>query len=172
MRKIQTVGTVSEFMSGAYKVKETKKRNTRIQKLEKVATVGASIALPLAFGAPLGAVAMAIGKSMTQEVVLANPATLTASAQVALPQVPNAGEFLAEKSLNAIAHALDPLLQVLTALAFPICSVVIVGSCFWFIFGNSEKAWKGIQNSALGYCLIQMSPFILDLLKNIGSAIS
>jgi hypothetical protein len=173
MAKIKTVGTIREFTSGEYKVKEAKQRKARVQKLEKVATVGASVALPLAFGAPLGAVAMAIGKTMTQQYTLSNPLTLTASAGAVptMAQVPNAGEWLGEKSMSALAHALDPLLDVLVALSFPICSVVIVGSCFWFMFGKSDLAWKNIQNAGLGYCIIQLSPFILDLLKNIGNAL-
>jgi hypothetical protein len=83
----------------------------------------------------------------------------------------NASEYLGEKTLNIIAHALDPVVDLLVAISFPIASVVIIGSCFYFMFGNSEKAWSGIQNAGLGYILVQVSPLLLNILKEIGKAV-
>lgn len=77
---------------------------------------------------------------------------------------------IADKSLEILATALDPLVQVLVAISFPIASVISVGACFYFMFGNSEKAWNTIMNAGLGYCLIQMSPLFLEILKTIGEA--
>ncbi|MFJ7662941.1 hypothetical protein ACIQXW_11110 [Lysinibacillus sp. NPDC097162] len=77
---------------------------------------------------------------------------------------------IADKSLEILATALDPLIQILVAISFPIASVIMVGACFFFMFGNSERAWNTIMNAGLGYVCIQMSPLFLEILKSIGKA--
>ncbi len=79
--------------------------------------------------------------------------------------------FIAESSLNMLATVLDPVVQILVAISFPIASVIMIGACFFFMFGNSEKAWNMIMNAGLGYVLIQLSPLFLQILKEIGKAI-
>ncbi|MEA0565566.1 hypothetical protein [Lysinibacillus irui] len=79
--------------------------------------------------------------------------------------------IIAEKSLEILATALDPLVQILVAISFPIASVIMVGGCFFFMLGNSERAWNTIMNAGLGYVLIQMSPLFLQILRTIGDAI-
>lgn len=78
---------------------------------------------------------------------------------------------IAEKSLAMLADVFDPFVQILVAISFPIASVIMVGACFFFMFGNSEKAWSMIMNAGLGYVLIQMSPLFLNILRQIGSAL-
>lgn len=79
--------------------------------------------------------------------------------------------IIADKSLEMLATILDPVVQVLVAISFPIASVIMVGACFFFMLGNNEKAWGMIMNAGLGYVLIQMSPLFLEILKTIGEAI-
>ncbi|WGT38223.1 hypothetical protein QH639_20780 [Lysinibacillus sp. 1 U-2021] len=79
--------------------------------------------------------------------------------------------IIADKSLEMLATILDPVVQVLVAISFPIASVIMVGACFWFMIGNGEKAWSIIMNAGLGYVLIQMSPLFLDILRTIGEAV-
>ncbi len=78
---------------------------------------------------------------------------------------------IADKSLEMLATILDPVIQVLVAISFPVSSVIMVGACFWFMIGNSEKAWSTIMNAGLGYVLIQMSPIFLDIFRAIGKAV-
>jgi hypothetical protein len=82
-----------------------------------------------------------------------------------------AKEWMGEQTMSALAHVLDPVVDVLVALSFPVASVIIVGACFLFMLGNSEKAWTTIQNAGLGYVLIQVSPLILNVLKQVGNAV-
>ncbi|MCS5499777.1 hypothetical protein NY607_01500 [Lysinibacillus sp. A4] len=79
--------------------------------------------------------------------------------------------IIAEKSLEILATALDPVVQILVAISFPIASVIMVGGCFFFMLGNSERAWNTIMNAGLGYVLIQMSPLFLEILRTIGKAV-
>jgi nitrate reductase NapE component len=149
-----------EFMSGEYKTKQKERRQRIIRKSTKIASAAI---LPLA---TLGTVGT-LGFAMT---TLA--ATTNAPVTVA-PMVLEVGakQWAGETALSTLAHALDPVIDILVALSFPIASVVIVGSCFLFMFGNSEKAWTGIQNAGLGYVLIQVSPVILEVLKKVGESV-
>ncbi len=79
--------------------------------------------------------------------------------------------IIADKSLEILATALDPVVQILVAISFPIASVIMVGACFFFMLGNSEKAWSMIMNAGLGYVLINLSPLFLQILKQVGEAV-
>jgi hypothetical protein len=133
--------TFNDFMSGSYK----EKKNS-INKKKVFGKVATSITIPLIMAKPTFAA--------TTEAV---PAT--------------AKEWMGEQTLSALAHALDPVVDILVALSFPVASVIIVGACFFFMLGNSEKAWSTIQNAGLGYVLIQVSPLILNVLKQVGNAV-
>lgn len=85
--------------------------------------------------------------------------------------IPSNTGLIADKSLDILAHALDPLIQILVAISFPIASVIMVGACFFFMFGNSEKAWDMIMKAGLGYVLIQLSPLFFDILREVGKTI-
>lgn len=85
--------------------------------------------------------------------------------------VPMETGLIADKSLEMLATILDPVVQILVAISFPIASVIMVGACFFFMLGNSEKAWSMIMNAGLGYVLIQLSPLFLDILRVIGEAV-
>lgn len=133
--------SIGEFMSGDYKKEKDKVDYGKIAK-----RVGTSIAVPL---------------------IMAKPAFATTTE--AIPTT--AKEWMGEQTLSALAHVLDPVVDILIALSFPVASVVIVGACFFFMFGNADKAWGMIQNAGLGYVLIQVSPLILNVLKQVGNAV-
>ena len=78
---------------------------------------------------------------------------------------------IADTSLEVLATVLDPVVDILIAISFPIASVIMIGACFWFMLGNSEKAWSMIMNAGLGYVLIQLSPLFLDILRTVGEAV-
>lgn len=79
--------------------------------------------------------------------------------------------FITDKSLEMLANVLDPLIQIMVAISFPIASVIMIGGAFFFMLGNSEKAWQTIFNAGLGYVIIQMSPLLLEILRQIGKAV-
>jgi hypothetical protein len=79
--------------------------------------------------------------------------------------------FIADKSLEGIANVMDPLIQILVEISLPVASVIMVGACFFFMFGNSEKAWSMIMNAGLGYVLIQLSTLFLNMLRTVGEAV-
>lgn len=146
MARTQTM-SISEFMSGEYKVK--KKRD------KKPIKAAATSIFPFAM---FPAIASANGNVVP---VSAYPEAVPVGAK----------EWLSEQALETLAHALDPLVDLMVALSFPIASVIIIGACFFFMIGNSDKAWGTIQNAGLGYVLIQIMPLLLNILKQVGNAV-
>lgn len=158
MRKAKAI-KFNDFMSGDYKVKEkARKRNV----LKKSAKVALAAIVPIATGGAIGTIGLAVATTSS-----------FASASITTPVVVEASvkEWMSETTLSTLAHVLDPVVDILVALSFPIASVIIVGACFLFMFSNAEKAWTMIQNAGLGYVLIQVSPLILDVLKQVGNAV-
>ncbi|MGG1676649.1 hypothetical protein ACIFOT_12980 [Neobacillus sp. NRS-1170] len=155
MKKIK----FNDFMSGEYKAKEKEAKKKRRGMTIRLAS---SAILPIATFGSVGT----LGFIATTTKVFANP---NAPVIVAVPAT--AGEWMGEHSLSALAHVLDPVVDILVALSFPIASVIIVGSCFQFMFNRADKGWQMIQNAGLGYVLIQVSPLILNVLKQVGNAV-
>ncbi|PAD67041.1 hypothetical protein CHH83_20970 [Bacillus sp. 7586-K] len=147
MARTQTM-TISEFMSGGYKVKKKRDR-------KQIKAAGTSL-VPFALF-PL----ITHAQTPSSMPVVAQPEAIPVGAS----------EWLGDKALETLAHALDPLVDLMIALSFPVASVIIVGGCFFFMLGKSERAWSTIQNAGLGYVLIQIMPLLLNVLKEVGGAI-
>jgi hypothetical protein len=147
----------NEFMSGEYKVKAKEKNRKRIAKATKLATAAI---LPLATCGAVGTVGFAM-KAFAATVPVTTPIAIEVTAK----------EWMGAEMLSTLAHVLDPVIDILVALSFPIASVIIVGSCFQFMFDRADKGWQMIQNAGLGYVLIQVSPLILNVLKQVGNAV-
>jgi hypothetical protein len=79
--------------------------------------------------------------------------------------------ILTDATLSMIAHALDPIVDLLVAFSLPVASVIVVGNCFWFMLGKNDRGWDGIQKAGLGYILVQLSPFLLKVLHQVGTAL-
>ncbi|MGE7273572.1 hypothetical protein ACQKK5_19175 [Brevibacillus panacihumi] len=145
MAKVETI-KFRDFMDGTWK--DQKKKSTPKELLKAVDFVPISLVslAASAVGLPAGAYA-------------AESVTATAST------------VIAGTTLQILAHALDPVAQILVALSLPIASIVMIGGCYFFLFGNSDKAWSTIQNAGLGYILIQLSPLFLKVLEQIGKSL-
>ncbi|MEH7342788.1 hypothetical protein V7122_02690 [Bacillus sp. JJ1532] len=113
----------------------------------------------------IGKLIQRVGTTVAVPLIMAQPVFAAEAVPV------TAKEWMGEQTLSMLAHVLDPVVDILVALSFPIASVIIVGACFMFMFNNAEKGWTMIQNAGLGYVLIQVSPLILNVLKQVGNAI-
>lgn len=110
--------------------------------------------------------------NVLQHAPFPEPSSLTETyTPLVVNAIPQQSGFIADKSLEVLANALDPLVQILVAISFPIASVIMVGACFFFMFGKSEKAWTMIMNAGLGYVLIQLSPLFLQILREVGESV-
>lgn len=70
-----------------------------------------------------------------------------------------------------ILHAFDPLIHMIQSLAYPIAGVMIAGGCLFIMVGHRERGMQMLQNAAIGYILVQISPMILELLVGVGSTV-
>ncbi|SEC17942.1 hypothetical protein SAMN05443246_3239 [Paenibacillus sp. GP183] len=71
-----------------------------------------------------------------------------------------------------ILHAFDPLIDLAISLSYPIAGVMIAGGCLFVMTGNREKGMQMLQNAAIGYILVQLSPMLLNLLVGVGGTVS
>ncbi len=150
MANVQVI-PFNDFMTGSYKLKQKKQKKQKKKALNLIKKVSTSVAIPLIMAKPV----------MAATTACASPDAVTAGAK----------EWMGEATLSTLAHVLDPVVDILVALSFPVASVIIVGACFYFMFNNAEKAWSMIQSAGLGYVLIQVSPLILKVLKEVGNAV-
>ena len=110
--------------------------------------------------------------NVLQHAPFQEPSTLTETyTPLVVNAIPQQTGIIADKSLETLATILDPMVQIMVAISFPIASVIMIGACFFFMFGNSERAWNMIMNAGLGYVLIQLSPLFLDILREVGEAV-
>lgn len=158
-RKVETI-KFADFMSGEYKAK---KKATRKRTVKTVSRVVSAVAIPALTGGTLLPLSLAF--SVAPAFACGNEAVETAG---------TVGEgvthFVSKHTLNVIAHSLDPVVEILVAFAFPVASVIMAGACFLFMFNRADKGFEMIQRAGLGYVLVQMLPFLLGILKEIGDA--
>ncbi|MED1205865.1 hypothetical protein [Heyndrickxia acidicola] len=152
-----------DFMSGDYKAKKKARRNKIIKNTVSIAS---SVTIPLLLTGGVGAVGLVMAGVKT---VAATTNSVTVNGAVAVPVGVN--EYLGENTIRTLAHALDPLIDILVAISLPVASVVMIGGCFYFLLGKPEKAWQAIQNAGLGYVLIQLSPLFIKVLEQVGKAV-
>ncbi|RKQ13451.1 hypothetical protein [Ureibacillus endophyticus] len=85
--------------------------------------------------------------------------------------MPEPTGIIADASLTALATVLDPIIDIMIALSFPLASVIMIGAGFFFMLGQSERAWDIIFKCGLGYLFIQLAPLLLEILKTVGNTI-
>ena len=149
----------SEFMSGEYKAK---KKATRKRTVKAVTRSLSAIAVPALTGGTLLPLSLAFA---LPAFACSNEAVETAGAVS-----DGVTHFVGKHTLNVIAHSLDPVVEILVAFAFPVASVIMAGACFLFMFNRADKGFEMIQRAGLGYVLVQMLPFLLSILKEVGDA--
>ncbi|WP_240375417.1 hypothetical protein [Bacillus piscicola] len=105
--------------------------------------------------------------SITVPLLLAGGATTPAMAAEPAAVTVAIGDGIKEK----IMHSFDPLIDLITSLSYPIAGVMIAGGALMIMIGQKDKGYSLIQNSAIGYILVQLSPLMLELLVGIGDAV-
>jgi hypothetical protein len=151
----------SEFTSGDYKVKANAKKERLVKNTIRVAS---SAVLPIVTGGTVGTLGLVLAAGSA----LACGTASTGGGEVLAV---GATQVIGEGAMRTLASALNPLIDILVAISLPVASVIMVGGSFFFMFGNSEKAWSTIQNAGLGYVLIQLSPLFINILEQVGKSI-
>lgn len=148
LNKVQTVGSVSEFLSGDFKLKKVERKINK-----KLVRVGFKVAITIVAG------------SLVCDFI--TPLSFAhAAAQEAVPV------FVQEKVQQTILNAFNPLIDLVKALSYPIAGVMITGGALRYMIGQKEQGVTTIQNTAIGYLLVQLSPLFLKLLVGIGESVA
>jgi hypothetical protein len=137
--------SIGEFMSGEYK--QSKKKVRKKWDKKQVMTAGTAIL-------PLAAIPHITGYAHAPE---------------AVPVIGTGESYISGKTMEIIAHSLDPIVDLLVAFSLPVASVIMIGGAFFFMW-DSNRAWDIISKGAMGYILIQISPVFIKVLGEIGRA--
>lgn len=78
---------------------------------------------------------------------------------------------MSSEAASKIMHVFDPLINLVVSLSYPIAGVMIAGGCLMIMVQQREAGMKMLQNAAIGYILVQLSPILLQLLVGIGSSV-
>ncbi|MER2057220.1 MAG: hypothetical protein ABTA16_00270 [Niallia sp.] len=82
-----------------------------------------------------------------------------------------AAEAVPATTMDTIAHAFDPLIDLMVGLSLPIAGVMLTGGALMIMIGQKEIGYKLMMNCSLGYVLVNLSPLFLSLLADVGKAI-
>lgn len=68
---------------------------------------------------------------------------------------------------DKIIHALDPFIELIGALGYPLCTLSLMGGAITMMF-NKRLGIKIIKDTAIAYILLQFAPVIAVWLFNLG----
>ena len=137
--KVETVGTISEFMK---RDRDPIIKGHILDEIEKKQVFNLGLA---------GGVALPFVQYST---------VAAQSNTAAIPTAALDSGVMYEKML----HAFDPLIGLVQALAYPVAMVVVLGGALFVMIGNREKGFTMMQGAGLGYVLVQMTPMVLNIL--------
>ncbi|MED1603599.1 hypothetical protein [Alkalihalophilus marmarensis] len=154
--RIQTVGTVGEFMNGV----DTRAIKRAVKRFNKgTRDFKASISTLAA-----GAIAVTITNKMFSGV---------AYAQEAIPVISIPGsDYVKGAAKEKIIEAFMPLVDMIQALSYPIALVMLTGGALMFMINQKDRGLGLIQNASIGYILVQLMPMMMQLLVGIGSTVA
>jgi len=153
-QKIQTVGTISEFVSGSFKEKKKipKLSGSKLEKMVWVPVAGLTVSAAVKIKAAAAATGAAVVSSVPP--------------MDAVPVGSVSGAIT-----NQVIHAFDPLVNLMVSLSLPIASVILTGAALMVMINQKEKGYSLMMQASVGYVLVQMIPLFIKLLAGIGAAI-
>jgi hypothetical protein len=158
--KVQTVGSISEFLSGP-DLREIKRTVKKFNKKAAAHKFKASL-VTLA----TGATAISITNKMFSNTAYA--ATPEAIPVVSIP----GSEYVKGAAKEKIIEAFTPLVDMIQALSYPVALVMLTGGALMFMINQKDRGLSLIQNASLGYILVQLMPLFMELLVGIGSTVA
>lgn len=155
-QKVQTVGTISEFMNGSFKEKRKlpKLSGSKLEKMVWVPVAGLTVSAAVKIKAAAAATGAVVANGMPIGGVEAVPVGAVSGAIT-----------------NQVIHAFDPLVNLMVSLSLPIASVILTGAALMVMINQKEKGYSLMMQASVGYVLVQMIPLFIKLLAGIGAAI-
>lgn len=144
--------TVKEFMSGEYKDKSKKNKGL------KTLVGGIGIA-PLLAIAGHGHSALAAAPAAIPVNVIGDVTGKGAAI---------AGAAAGKEIIKAMSQLFDPIIDIIIGLSFPVACVMILWKLFISFFKDND-CWEGVGKICITYCIIQMFPIFVKILKTMGT---
>lgn len=144
-----------DFMSGEYKYKGKAEKTSHGPNMNVLSTLAkGAVTLPI-----IGHITSkgSFAYASTGETVTIQPDAVTVMAGADV--------------MDKIAHAFDPLIDLMVGISLPIAGVMLTGGALMIMIGQKEMGYKLIMNCSLGYVLVQMSPLFISMLATVGKAI-
>ncbi|WP_100406286.1 hypothetical protein [Bacillus solitudinis] len=157
---IQTVGSISEFLSGPDK-REIKRAIKKFNKKADAHHLKASLTTLVT-----GATAI----SLTNRLFI-NNAYATTTEAIPVMSIPGS-EYVKGAAKEKIVEAFMPLVDMIQALSYPIALVMLTGGALLFMINQKDRGLGLIQNASIGYILVQLMPMMMQLLVGIGSTVA
>jgi hypothetical protein len=158
-QKIQTVGSISEFMERD-NLKGLKKELKKFNKKAEAHGLKASLTTLVT-----GATAISITNNLFTNQAYA--ATVDA-----IPVMAGPVEYVKETAKEKIVEAFMPLVDVIQALSYPIALVMLTGGALLFMINQKDRGVSLIQNASIGYILVQLMPMLMQILIGIGGTVA
>lgn len=151
-KKVKTVGTINEFMTGSYKTQATKKA--------------------VAHQFKVGATTLATGLTaitMTNNIVSkAYAQSVEAIPVMAAMPTGIVGDTIKETAIQAFM----PLVDILVALSDPVALVIMTGGALMYMLNFKERGILMVQNACIGYVLIHLMPVLMGILTGITAPLA
>lgn len=157
--KVQTVGSISNFLSGT-ELREIKRAVKKFNKKADAKGFKASLAT-LATGAT--------AISITNKIFTS---TAYATSSEAIPVTGPVSEYVKGQAKEKIVEAFMPLVDMIQALSYPVALVMLTGGALMFMINQKDRGIGLIQNASIGYILVQLMPLLMQLLVGIGNTVA
>lgn len=80
--------------------------------------------------------------------------------------------WVADKMMDIVTQACDPIIEVLQALAYPAGIIGLTVAGVKMMLNQRDGSVSAIQAVGIGYLMIQSAPWFMDLLKMIVSGVN
>ena len=96
---------------------------------------------------------------------------LETGALVAATLVPRVAQAAVNPSTtDLIMRAFDPLIDLVQAVSYPLCFLMVSGGCLLMMVGHRARGLDMMRWAAVGYILLQLVPAVMRVLVEVGQA--
>ena len=142
-RRIETVGTIGEFIRKETKAKAAKSLTTQAA----IATLAAST---------LSIISKPVSYAHAETIESAGPVS----------------DYISDQLTEKIIHAFEPLVGLVQGLSYPVAMIMLTGGALLIMIGSKDKGLSLIQHAGIGYILVQLAPLMMSLLVEVGKTVA
>lgn len=81
-------------------------------------------------------------------------------------------EFMTKKAMDLIMAACEPIIEILQTIAYPAGIIGLTIAGIKMMLNQRDGSISAVQAVGIGYLMIQISPWFMDILKYITNGVS